>query len=171
MKTDALEQFNQTIDTWISILNEYPFEMLIKQPIPNSWTLGQVFVHIIEDTSYHVQQMRTATLTEADGEKDMHDDAKWMFQHNMFPEIQIEGASTVDNVPQPISKETLLRQLTSIRNEVNDLYRAVDFQTLKGKSEHPGLWYFSALDWLRFTEMHMRHHFRQKMRITAALNP
>jgi hypothetical protein len=38
-----------------------------------------------------------------------------------------------------------------------------------GKTRHPGLLYFSALEWLRFAEMHMRHHFRQKKRIDEAL--
>lgn len=170
MKIGALEQFNQTIDAWIAILKEYPFENLIKRPIPNSWTLGQVFVHIIGDTSYHVQQMRSAMLTDANGEKEMHPDAKWMFGNNMFPDMQIEGPGTLDNVPQPVSKDELLQQLISIRDEVNHICRSKDLKKLKGKSEHPGLWFFSAEEWLRFTEMHMRHHFKQKSRLEAALN-
>jgi hypothetical protein len=38
-----------------------------------------------------------------------------------------------------------------------------------GKSRHPGLGYFNAGEWLRFIEMHMRHHLRQKERIDAFL--
>jgi hypothetical protein len=52
---------------------------------------------------------------------------------------------------------------------VNALYRSHDFTSSKGKTRHPGLLFFSALEWLRFTEMHMRHHFRQKKRIDHKL--
>lgn len=166
---DALQQFNLTIDTWINSLDNYSYETLIKKPIPGSWSMGQVYVHIIEDTPWHVEQMKAALATNADSEKEMHEDAKWMFSNNMFPDMQIEGASTDENVVQPVSKEELLRQLTSIRNEVNDLYRSYDFARSKGKTRHPGLLFFSALEWLRFTEMHMRHHFRQKKRIDEKL--
>jgi len=166
---DALEKFNHTIDTWIRIVDDHSFEALIQKPIPGSWSLGQVIVHIIEDTPWHVGQMREALATDANAGKDMHDDAKEMFRKNMFPDMQIEGASTNDSVPQPVSKEALLQQLTSIREDVNTLFGSTDFSTSTGKTRHPGLLFFTALDWLRFTEMHMRHHLRQKKRIEDAL--
>lgn len=166
---DALAQFNKTIDTWIGHLNDYSYEALIAKPIPGSWSIGQVYVHIAEDTPWHVDQIKAALVTTADSDKEMHDDAKWMFTNNMFPDIQIEGASTNENVPQPASKEDLLRRFKSIREEVNELYRSHDFANSKGKIRHPGLLYFSALEWLRFTEMHMRHHLRQKRRVDEAL--
>jgi hypothetical protein len=167
--SNALERFNQTIDTWIEQLNNYSYDTLIKKPIPGSWSMGQVYVHIIEDTPWHVEQMKAALATNADGEKEMHDNARWMFQNDMFPDIQIEGASTDESVAQPVSKEELLQQLAAIRTEVNELYRSHDFVSSKGKTRHPGLLFFSALEWLQFTEMHMRHHFRQKKRIDDKL--
>lgn len=167
---NALEEFNQTIDTWIRHLDDYSFEMLISKPIPNSWSVGQVYMHIIEDTPWHVGQMREALRSADNNDLDMHDNAKWMFRKNMFPDIQIEGTATNESIPQPTSKEELCGKLLAIRKEVNDLYSSVDFLKSTGKTRHPGLLYFSALDWLRFTEMHMRHHFRQKKRIDAALN-
>lgn len=165
----ALDQFNQTIDTWINFLDHHSLETLNRKPIPGSWSLGQVYVHLLDDTPYHIQQMKAALETEENSDKEMHADAKWMFTNNGFPDMQIEGASTDENTPQPDSKEDLLRQLIAIRADVNVLFRSNDFSNSKGKSKHPGLDYFSALEWLRFTEMHMRHHLRQKARIEQAL--
>ena len=34
-----------------------------------------------------------------------------------------------------------------------------------GKTQHPGLGFLDALEWYQYTEMHMRHHIRQKDRI------
>lgn len=167
--TDPLQQFNRTIDTWINFLDDYSFETLIRKPIPGSWSLGQVYVHILADTPYHVEQMKAALETTDNSEEQMKSNARWMFDNNGFPESKIEGPGTDDNTAQPSSKEELLHQLIAIRSDVNVLYKSNDFINAKGKTRHPGLLFFSALEWLQFTEMHMRHHFRQKSRIDIAL--
>jgi len=166
---DVLNQFNQAIDTWINFLDDYSFETLLKKPIPGSWSLGQVYMHLLEDTPWHIGQIKEALATDANSQEDMHDNAKWMFRHNQFPDTQIEGAATNDSVPQPVSKEELRRQLDFIRKDVNELCQSTDLSKSVGKTRHPGLLYFSALDWLQFTGMHMRHHLRQKKRIDTQL--
>jgi len=166
---DPLQQFNETIDTWINFLDDYSLEMLVKKPIQGSWSLGQVYMHILSDTPYHVEQMKAALETTDHGDEEMHPNAKSMFERQGFPEMQIEGPGTDDNTPQPSSKDELLHKLIAIRSDVNVLYKSNGFSESKGKTQHPGLLFFSATEWLRFTEMHMRHHFRQKLRIDKAL--
>lgn len=165
----ALEQFNKTIDTWINILDDHTLETLTQKPIPGSWSLGQVYVHILSDTAYHIAQMKAALETDANSGEQMHANAKTMFSNGSFPDMQIVGPGTDDNTPQPTSKEDLLWKLIAMRADVNVLCRSNDLTQAKGKSKHPGLEYFSALDWLIFTEMHMRHHLRQKARIEKNL--
>jgi hypothetical protein len=164
-----LDRFNDTIDLWIESLDDYTFDELLQTPIANSWSLGQVFIHITEDTPWHIGQMREALQNDANAENEKHPDAAKMFGENMFPDMQIEGASTVDSVRQPKSKEEILRLLLEIRKDVNELFHTYDFQTSRGKTRHPGLLYFTASEWLQFTEMHMRHHLRQKKRIDEAM--
>ena len=166
---DALKQFNKTIDEWIGFLDDYSLEQLIRKPIPNSWSLGQVYVHILSDTSYHIAQMKVALETDANSDEQMHVKAKSMFNNSSFPDMQIVGPGTDDNTPQPTTKEELLQHLIAMRADVNVLFRSNDFLAAKGKSKHPGLYYFSALDWLVFTEMHMRHHLKQKIRIEKSM--
>jgi hypothetical protein len=170
MSRELLDRFNNTIDQWIGYLDKYSLEDLRKKPRPGSWSLGQVYIHLVEDTQYHVQQMRAALETTSDSEKEMHDNARKMFDHDSFPDMLIEGASTDDNVRQPEDKEEIITSLNAIRNEVNDMDTDHNFNLSKGKSLHPGLWFFSAAEWLKFTEMHMRHHFHQKKRIDEMIN-
>jgi hypothetical protein len=169
MIEDALSNFNRTIDSWISSLDDYPSEMFTRKPIAGSWSIGQVYMHLAIDTSWHVGQMEIALWRDDFANEEMHPNAKAMFQHNQFPDIRIEGDATDENVPQPESKEEVLQKLTDIRKRVNNLCASPELATSKGKTRHPGLLYFSALDWLRFTEMHMRHHLRQKARLDVHL--
>jgi len=156
-------QFNKTITAWIDALEDYNLEQLHQLPYPNSWSLGQVYRHIIDDTSWFVEQMRAALQSNEHHDKDMHDDAKIIFRNNSFPDIQIDGPATNTFIPQPESKEELQHRLQSIKDDVNLL----DFTHSHGKTQHSGLQFFNALEWLQFAEMHMRHHFRQKQRIDA----
>lgn len=77
----------------------------------------------------------------------------------------IEGAPSNALIPQPESKERLVNDLLKIKEEMNDLAAQIATSKFKGKTKHPGLNYFSAEEWLRFTDIHFRHHLRQKKRL------
>lgn len=164
-----LAQFNDTIEQWIAYLNDYTLTQLCRQPEPGSWSIGQVYVHIIDDTSYFVEQIAAALLSTANSDKEMHKNAKFIFGNKGFPDMQIQGPATNTPIRQPQTKEELRQGLTAIKAKVNRLYTTYDFSKASGKTEHPALWFFSATEWLQFAEMHMQHHFRQKKRIDNQL--
>jgi len=164
-----LRQFDATIQQWIDMLGDYTLVMLQRSPGPGSWSLGQVYNHITLDTAWFVGQMKEALLSRVDTDKTMHPNARAMFDRNGFPDVQIEGPATNTNIPQPQSKEELSRQLMAIKTAVDTLFRDFDPAVSTGKTRHPGLLFFSPVEWLQFAEMHMRHHLRQKKRIDEAL--
>jgi len=164
-----IRQFNDTIDQWIISLDRYTLEMLQQKPRPGSWSIGQVYVHIANDTSYFVEQMELALSGTANSEMDMHPDAKAIFRNNGFPDMLLTGPATDDTVPQPQSRDELKQSLVATKAAVNRLSTTFDLSVSTGKTQHPGLQYFSALEWLQFAEMHLRHHFRQKKRIDDIL--
>jgi len=164
-----LHQFNDTINQWIAYLDDYTVDMLQRQPIAGSWSNGQVYVHIIDDTNYFVEQIAIALNTHDNSDKEMHKHAKSIFANNGFPDMKVEGPSTNVSIRQPQDKAALLQDLTAIRDKVNALCNTYDFSEATGKTQHPGFWFFNAAEWLQFAEMHMRHHFRQKKRIDDQL--
>lgn len=164
-----LRHFDATIQQWIDQANEYTLEQLQQAPRPGSWSLGQVYVHIINDTAWFVEQMEAALLTCADSDKAMHADARRMFDNNSFPDVQIQGPATNTYIPQPTSCGEVAERLMSIRSTVDRLFADFEPDVCVGKTRHPGLEYFNAVEWLQFAEMHMRHHLRQKQRIDAVL--
>jgi len=164
----VLQQFNAAIDCWINRLDNYTFEMLCRQPAEGQWSLGQVYVNIIADTKYFIEQMKVALSDDQHSGKEMHADAKAIFARGAFPDIQLNNPFP-ESVHQPGSKEELARGLLKIKNETGSLLYLYDFSASRGKSLHPGLQFFTAMEWLQFAGMHMRHHFGQKNRIDAAL--
>jgi hypothetical protein len=163
-----LQRFNETLDQWIASLDDYTITMLHQKPADDSWSLGQVFVHIIDDTNYFIDEIKLALATTDNSHEQMHDNAIAILNNDGFPDIRIANPSA-SQPPQPGDKNELLEGLTSIKDEMNKLCLANDLEKSVGKTRHPGLLYFSALEWLRFAEIHIRHHFRQKKRIDDAL--
>jgi hypothetical protein len=162
-----LLQFNQTIQRWIDAVDDYTLDQLRQPPREGSWSVGQVYRHILDDTEWFVGQMEEALATPLNSDQQMHADAKRMFANNGFPDIPIQGPATNTFIPQPESKEELRARLLAIQKAVNRLFGEPG--AADGKTRHPGLQYFSAGEWLQFAEMHMRHHLRQKARIDAVI--
>ncbi len=163
------QQFNNTIDAWIGWLDNYSLEMLLRQPGPGQWSLGQVYTHLIADTGYFIDQIRMALSDTSHVAEDMHKAAAAIFANNEFPDRRLSNPFP-DEVVQPVSKEALLAGLLFIKHEINSFFLSHYFSDHTGKAAHPGLLFFTASEWLQFAEMHMRHHFRQKARIDAHLS-
>ncbi len=173
METDKkaiLERFNKTIQQWIDQLEDYSLDMLQQRPAVDSWSLGQVYVHIIEDTTFYVEQMKAALASDdLHAEKSMHTRAKAMFENGGMPDMALENPFNDINLRQPESKHELLQSMTFIKEEVNRLFATGDLSSANGKTEHPGFAFFDTWEWLQFAEMHMRHHLRQKKRIDESI--
>ena len=166
---DISKRFNQTIGTWIAYLDDYTLDMLCQRPAEGAWSLGRMYLHLIDDTHFYVGQMKTALTNTDHSDGKMSESAKIMLVNNAFPDALLTNPSNTPDGRQPASKAALAEGLLAIQAEVNGLLSAHDFTAAKGKAEHPGFRYLSALEWLQFAEMHLRHHFRQKERIDATL--
>ena len=160
-----IEDFNRTINIWISELEQYNFTQLCMKPSEKGWSLGQLYLHLINDTNYYIEQMKICVSTNDNATEEPAPFAKILFLNNDFPNEIIEGALSNAYIPQPHDKELLMNGLINIKDEINSIEKLISKGCFSGKSKHPGLNYFSAKEWLQFAEMHFRHHLRQKKRI------
>ena len=163
-----IDDFNHTMDCWIEAIQHYSFEQLRVQPGANSWSLGQVCMHFVNDSSWFIEQIKICISNNRNAGKAMSPFTQAIFAGNSFPDEKLTNPSNV-NIPQPESKETLLQLLVNLKNEMNNAAIQISNSALKGKTRHPGLHYFNANEWLQFAEMHLRHHLEQKKRIDEFL--
>lgn len=164
-----LNDFNHTIDIWIKELEQSTFIRICTKPSPTSWSLGQVCMHLIDETNHYLKQIHICLSTNDNVSEEMSPDAKTMFHNNSFPDEVIDGPPTNSDTPQPDSKEELLRCIMKLKEEINNVETLISTSSFKGKTKHPGLNYFNANEWFQFAEMHFRHHLRQKKRIDEFL--
>ncbi|HEY9048473.1 MAG TPA: DinB family protein [Ohtaekwangia sp.] len=165
-----IQSFNKTIDIWIAELDHYNLDQLRTKPAPASWSLGQVYIHIIDDTHYYIDQIKACTPLQVHTNDDATDRARVMLLNNDFPNEMIEGSPNNDKVPQPVSIDQLRNGMLALRAEMNKVALEISKGALPGKAQHPGFNYLTANEWLQFAEMHIRHHLRQKKRIDLFLS-
>lgn len=160
-----MEDLIPTFLFWIKELENYNFVQLCTKPSPTAWSLGQLYLHLIEDTYFYLEQGTIAASTDEHIFEQASPIAQAMFLSNEFPDERIEGAPSNALIPQPDSKQQLMNDLLLLNKEIWRVNELISSSPYKGKSKHPGLGFFSAREWLQFADMHFRHHLRQKKRI------
>jgi len=160
-----IQKFNHTIDSWIAALDQYTIAGLWAKPTPGSWSIGQMYMHLIQDTGFYLDQLGACLTTDEHAHESASAFVLTMLRNNEFPDTIIEGHPANATIPQPESKTQLFTGLGQIRQQANALASQMATAGFKGKSLHPGFRYLTADEWLQLAEMHLRHHFRQKARI------
>ena len=164
-----IDDFNNTIDIWINTIQQYSFEELCKQPGENNWSIGQVCVHLINDTSWFIEQIKICLLNDDNAHETMAPFAQNIFQNNSFPDERLTNPANA-NMLQPSGKENLIQAFIHLKRDMNDVAEQIANKKSKGKTKHPGFNYFNANEWLQFAEMHLRHHLSQKKKIEKYLS-
>lgn len=160
-----IDEINRSIDFWIDALNDYSFEQLCQKPSPDSWSMGQMYQHLLNDTAFYLDQAAMALTDNENSTKTTTAEGRKMLDENAFPDARLEGHPSNAMIPQPVSKGYLHNSMKELKFNLNGLASKIASTSYQGKSKHPGLGYFSAIEWLQFADMHLRHHVRQKARI------
>jgi hypothetical protein len=101
-----ISQFNSTIDCWISSLNSYDLELLKTQPSADSWSTGQLYKHLINETGFFLEQAALCLKIGANPNEEMTQEAQVKFVKNSFPNKKIQSdPQAAANLPQLQSSE------------------------------------------------------------------
>ena len=160
-----IDNFNNTIDIWQKSLEGYDYRQLTAKPCITGWSIGQVYMHLLEDTSYYLEQIHVCISNNDHATEGATLAGKVMLLNSEFPNEILEGAPSNAFIRQPESKEQLITDLSTLKSDMNLTAIKISESLFSGKTQHPGLGYFSAPEWLQFADMHFRHHLRQKKRI------
>ncbi len=165
-----IDKFNNTIDSWISALDGFELSQLLEKPNEVSWSLGQLYNHLIEDTGWFIGQIEDSLSDEVNVNVEMSEAAKTIFAHGSFPDQRIQGNPvSAEKVKQPNSIKEIRTGMEQLKLAANAIWIRMQSTQHFGKSEHPGLGFFNSHEWLQYAEMHLRHHLKQKERIEATI--
>lgn len=165
-----LENFNRTIAIWMDAIPGYDLELLLRKPDPMSWSLGQVYEHVLEESHWFNLQLTASLEDRVNQHMQPTEEGITVLKRGSFADVKIVGDPVLAaNVKQPQSIGQLISDFQLLKQETTDLHEQMLHSDTGGKAPHPGLGYLTCWEWLRFSEMHMRHHLKQKRRLEEIL--
>lgn len=159
----------EIINIWQSDLQNFSMEQLLQKPAENSWSIGQVYIHLWMAAKgfFFKNIQRIATNDEKvkiGGRKNWVGYAVFLF--GAMPTIKIEMPKSISVQPnQPESKKQLNARMEEVKKLVHEAALLLPSLNPKATVKHPFLGYLTAEEWLRLSSMHFNHHTKQKQRI------
>lgn len=175
MSKELYKNFEQEALDWIKGLghyNETPFQ---KKPNPDSWSIGELYNHLIMSSfDFHIKNVRRCVRKEK-GRLNGRKSFKGFIVYFIggFPSGKIKSPLNKKYppaIPESISEVKdklyrLLKEMEKLNLEINTLSK----EDLKYKVKHPVHGHLNAIEWYNQIEMHFRHHQAQKERIEEFL--
>jgi DinB superfamily len=169
---NTLKKFKEVFTYWHTELDKYSEEHLSAKPDTESWSMGQVYNHLIFSALYfHLKEVETClNSSENKNESKNFKGFLGFVLLNGFPPIKIKVPASDQYTPShPESKSEIKDNLDKVKVVMQDVLQK--FQSdLLGKTVHPGFSFLNAAEWYRMIEMHWRHHKRQKETLDKILN-
>ncbi|RIX52689.1 DinB family protein [Paenibacillus nanensis] len=151
------------IDAYLSDLQRYSFEQLRFIPEPGVWSLCQMYDHLIlAALDYFEKIAECATDGEEQGQGKT-EAGEELFALGGFPPVKIKLPDGPENSPSNSeSHEDLASRLELVKWEMMKWEERVPAINPNRKVRHDGFGWLNALEWFALTNMHFRHHLRQK---------
>ncbi|MGB7393142.1 MAG: hypothetical protein WA913_01990, partial [Pricia sp.] len=131
----------------------------------------QLYQHIIDETTWYNGQLEISLKDDENVTVVTTDQAAALFKAGSFADKRIKGDPLIsDNVKQPITIDQISSDMDKLKIDTNKIWEKMNNTPTFGKSEHPGMGFLTGFEWLQYSEMHMRHHFKQKRRIESFIN-
>lgn len=165
-------QFESFAQQWINELDRYTEEQFLRKPSEDEWSLGQVYVHLIQSTKFfHLKQIELCATnrgTIKHGGKKIPGIITYTI--GMIPPRRIKVPPSPQYTPkQPSNKEEVAALLHDVIPIMKNAIQHVEKASLSQKIKHPGLGYLNAREWYQLIAMHYHHHLRQKSRLDKFL--
>ena len=148
-----------------SKLSVYKDEIFQVTPPINGWSYSEVYSHIFDASLLSIIALENAANGKGE-DKPTHFAVKLILFFGAFPPAQKYKVPNrlVDRIKK-ISKTEALDYIIEFESALEKAYPKVAGANLHSKTKHPRLGYLNAKQWLRFIEIHLKHHLKQLERI------
>ncbi|WP_018342411.1 DinB family protein [Cytophaga aurantiaca] len=152
---------------WLKELDFYGTNQFKKKVNPTSWTIGQLYDHLlIYSQEVHLKAIQECLQTKDVSAKKEGKSFKGFIQFSVGSYLPYKHKSNPYKEPsQPLSTEKVKDDFYRFLKVVYKAAKEIDYKKPTKKVKHPSLGYLSAEEWFQLIEMHFRHHVRQKKKL------
>lgn len=141
-----------------------------QQPAPGAWSYAEVFSHVYTANQACFMAIENCIKDKAEVTTQKASlPGRIILWTGIFPPVKIKAPKRIAAMVQKITKEDAARHLQQLRDMLQRLLPDIPKAAPNQKAVHPRMGYFDAKQWLRFIEIHTRHHLKQLQRIEKSL--
>ncbi|MCM3628572.1 DinB family protein [Paenibacillus glycanilyticus] len=159
------------INTYQDRLDSYSVEQLRYRIKPESWSIGQVYSHIVDVALEYLDNMQQCLVSDCAQPLGKTTAGEELFRANAFPPIKIKLPEGMEYSPDD-SKTNAEHQehLNHLIEKMRDWDKQIPLLDPQSKVRHGGFGWLNASEWFELIDMHTRHHLRQIKEIEGQWN-
>jgi DinB superfamily len=153
------------VNQYISSLDEYSDELFFFKKDEETWSLGQMYEHLVVSSQFFFLANCVRCLEKRKGQLggEKNEFGEKLFMKGSFPPIKVKIPEVLRG-PEPVAKSRQEYRpiLEKILIDSANLIEAVNNDDGSYKAIQPAMGWLDAKEWFQLHEMHFRHHLRQK---------
>lgn len=153
-------------------LDEIPAEQFNQTPPGGGWSYGELYCHILQaDLGSFVAIEKCINGSGEINNKRLSLRAWLIFLTGRFPPVKIKAPKKIAAMVTNMDKEEVRNNLIKVKKRIDQLVGAIGKSSSFIKIKHPRLGLLNARQWLRFINIHTRHHLKQLEWIEKKFGP
>ncbi|MDR2221768.1 MAG: DinB family protein [Flavobacteriaceae bacterium] len=166
-----LKDFEGVYEEWLVALDLYSEEQIKGYGADENWSIGQVYMHLIQATLEFQGKQLEVCLEQEDNQSKMKNFRGFMVYKILgkFPPVKIKVAPSSDYTPPAPKSKIDVRERMEKALEMMKLWEKKLDTSKGGKTLHPGFSYLNAQEWYLLILMHWKHHLKQKKALDKVL--
>src|SRR5688572_24933967 len=161
----VLKEFQEIIKEYNQILLRHNISQLQQQADAISWSLGQVFFHLSNETfNYGFLQIDKCLSSNRNKNGAKTEEGEVFYRRGGFDDVRIKSPSNMAP-PVKFTKKELRTILQKAQSEMKSYAKRIPVAKFNGKAKHPGFGHLTASEWYFFITKHWLHHLGQISRI------
>ena len=156
---------HKTVDAYKSKLSAYADDIFQRVPPIDGWSYSEVYSHIFDSSLLSLIALENAAKGKGE-DKPTHFVVKLILLLGSLPPAKnYKVPKRLADRVKKITKTEALDFILEFEKALDDNYPLVFTANANCKAKHPRLGYLNAKQWLRFIEIHLKHHLKQLERI------
>ncbi|WP_405141888.1 DinB family protein [Paenibacillus sp. FSL H7-0942] len=172
--TEVLTSFETAVERYLAELNKLDMGSLLKKQSEEEWSIGQMYVHLIQSALFlhlhNIEQCLSSEDSTLKSGEEKTELGRQVFELGQFPPVPVKVPASPQYTPQPPeSMESLSDGLHMVVERMRSTEPLLHQASENNKIRHPRLGALNAQEWFLLIEMHYRHHFLQLDRLKSNL--
>jgi hypothetical protein len=156
---------HKIVDAYKSKLSSYPEDIFQTIPPIAGWSYSEVYSHIFDSSLLSLIALEHAANGKGEY-KPTHFIVKLILLLGALPPAKkYKVPKRLAERVKKINKTEALDFVLEFEKALDDNYPLIANASVDCKTKHPRLGYLNAKQWLRFIEIHLKHHLKQLERI------